>query len=175
MIEELEEIRSEDFTTPTPPRTDIPKARFIVNETVIHAQTGRQAQEVASHRDASFVRLLNTEEMPYRRTFSVGEEWILLDYGWAGPSPSQIIVLNEEGQFVGIPTPEKKAEVLARIVEIAVLIETYQGNEQYFPFAPVRPYESARFEPYGRLYVRCRKGTARVTICAIPGDSHEAG
>lgn len=153
------------------PQKKIPKARFLVNETVVYAVTGSQAVELVAHRDASFTRLLSTDEQPYRRQLKIKEEWQRLDCGWAGERPSQVVLCNEEGQFAGgIPTAEKRAEVFARGIEVAVLTE----DGRMAPFARVRPLESMRLEPAATLHARCLAGEAKVTLAAVPQETEES-
>lgn len=161
-----------------------PQSRLIVNQTVLFALPNRGVQEVASHADGSFIRLMDSKAMPYRRELEIGEEWQPLDWGWAGPNPSQVIICNEEGMFFnGVPTPEQKAEAMGRIVDIGV--ETFRTgawldrfpDEKMFSMGVdeiqrVRPLQSCRFEPEEETnyFIRCRKGKARITLAVTPGD-----
>lgn len=144
--------------------------RLTVNETVIFHPAVGQAKELVSHRDGSFQRILDTDEEPYRRTVTVGEEWQPLDFGWAGPTPSQVCLMNEEGFFSGgIPTAEVKVATFAKVLFLAV-----RGKEHYITFAKIHPLQSCRFEPVGdNIFVKCAAGEAKLTIAAAPGDRKE--
>lgn len=163
------------------PRTDelprpIPLARFGVTETVYYQATQGQAESLVTHRDGSFVRLLGTDEQPYKRTMRVGEEWVKLDFGWTvenRATPAQFILLNNEGQFLqAIPTPAAKAEALSRIVVLGIRSTNEIAGEPT-SFARLRPLESLRFEPEpGKVYyARCLTGIAKITEVLLPGDT----
>ena len=150
--------------SPTPAR-----ARFGVKESVYYAPFQGQAEDLVKHQDGSFVRLLKTDEQPWRRIQTVGADWEPLSLGWTvenGMVPSQVIVMNEEGAFLqSIPTKEEKEAALAKVVEIGTEVGPV------WPMIRVRPQESCRFEPAdGELLVRCCKGVAKITVVAIPGD-----
>lgn len=161
---------------PDPPaRPKVPGAQLIVNEVVIHQPTAGQAVEVASHNLGSFVRLLDTTEQPVSRDCEAGPDWQPLALWWLDGKPlSQLIVCNREGQFRGgNPTPEQRALVLSRVVEVGVELPV-DDFKPVMAFAEVPPHESCRFRPatiLTRFMLRCRNGPAKVTVVAVPGDA----
>lgn len=154
---------------PPEPRRPAHVAWVHVNETVIYQPPGGQASEPVPHRDGSFTRVLHTEEQPWRRDLAVGPDWAPLDLGWlAGKPVSQLIVINQEGQFRGgNPTPEARAAVLAKVVHVG-----HDRDGKAAKFTKVSPYQSIRIEPEPDedYLICCPNGPAKVTVVAIPGD-----
>lgn len=175
---ELPPTETEDETTkggppaeiPPTPKQKVPGAQLIVNQTVIHQLTYGQAQELVPHQDGSFVALIDSTEQPISKDYSVGPDWQPLSLWWLADKPiSHLIFVNREGRFRGgNPTPEHKALVLSRTVEVGVVEKAHPVVR----CALVPPQESSRFRPVpGALYfVRCPNGPAKLTIAAVPGD-----
>lgn len=137
-------------------------ARITVLDTINYVPVSGATLPVQTN----YNRLLKTDEQPYTRNCRIGEQWVKLDSGWLTEA-SQLKVSNEEGRFpVVYPTQEERAESMERVVEIGLCI----AADPPVRFALIRPGESCRFEPadLSRLYLRCRKGTARVTVTVIP-------
>lgn len=138
------------------------RGRITVVDQVYHQNPG-QDPTVAS---SKFSRLLDSTEQAYVRRTKVGETWSLVDRGWI-ESCSLMVVENLEGQsFAVVPTPEERAEVEARVVELG----TPGEDGRIVPFALVRPGLSGRFEPYDvrRVLLRCRSGVAQYTVTLFP-------
>lgn len=156
---------------PTVPRT-VP-ARIVVVETINHQEAIAQPHSCSNR----FSRECETHEEPYGRRFVVGEEWEPLDLGWLAKDGAGMIVLrNREGEYMpAIPTPEAKAELALKVVELCVVADC--GIAQiWLPFAVIRPGESCRFEPsaktgcnlYPGIHVRCKSGKASCGLTAFP-------
>lgn len=149
----------------------IPKAHLTVNRTAVYQPTFQQAEEACSHREGSFVRMLDTDEQVYRRTVTVNHDWQMVDFGWVEGTPTYVFLINKEQEPPGgIPTPEVKAAVMAKVIEIGGS-ETI-GVPSITRLTRARVYESAQFDPIPGVtyYVRCLNGPAKMTIVAVPGD-----
>ena len=138
------------------------KDRITVVEKVYHQSVGEQPTQA----DVVFVRNLLTKEQPYVRHVKVGENWTPVDYGWLN-SVSFVVIQNDEGKFVVVPTPEELATVMARVVDVSFKESVGHGSLQ------IPPGESLRCSPSDdtstkALCLRCRSGVAQVTITAYP-------
>lgn len=111
-----------------------------------------------------FARQLQSSDQPYVRHVTVGEEWTPIDAGWVKDC-GMLCVFNREGEsLAAIPTQEQAKQIALRVVELAFAADDPEC------FWLIRPGESFRGEPSGTrsLVVRCRKGSAKVTIAALP-------
>ena len=112
----------------------------------------------------------------YTRKLTLGEEWKPLDAGHlteADPDGVGLVtVRNDEGRFPhAVPSPEERAALAERVVEVGVYVDNQDGTPGAIAFARVAPGEALPpFDPaaFRDLRVRCRKGTARVTIHLLP-------
>lgn len=138
--------------------------------TVVHRVMCQQVGENPFPIETGFARWLETDEQPVGRTCKVGEEWTPLYHGWL-ESAGILIVVNEEGRRLAVvPTAEEAKEIDEKIVEVGIS-SPYMGKEFIQPFTTIPPRgEDMRINPIDltRLRLRCRKGTARVTISLIP-------
>lgn len=121
----------------------------------------------------NFGRDLASDEQPCGpRTVKVGEEWQPLELGWLKDCVGMVIITNEEGRFPQRkPSEEEKAEAAERMLQVAVVMMVDWATEHLtVPFALVLPTETLCFCPAdaSALRVRCRKGTAKVTITLLP-------
>jgi len=176
-------IDSSSATEETPSREikATTKARFGVVETVYF----QQPETIPVAVDSRFTRWLDSEEQPYLRQAKIGQDWQEVDVGWLENLPvSQLVLRNDEGKFQVQPTSEQRALVMGRILELAILPRPDASDltkcrtmrsppKREIPplsFAVLRPGQSLRFEPVdaNRLVIRCKSGTARLTLFAIP-------
>ena len=140
---------------------NIPRANLVVVEQVYHQAV--DGEPVIS--EQRYTRWLASEEQPYVRRLKVGERRQALDVGWIKTAALLTLANQGEGSFGGgQPSPERKAELASRAVEVG------QASSN-LPFAIVRPGESLRFEPVDvlALWVRCQAGETRATVTLIPG------
>lgn len=167
--------------THTSPRASTPretraapvaKARIVVTQTITHVPPRGEPTSIA----VGTARNCRSDELPYRRpsgSFVVGGEWRAIDLGWLAEDPAQIgqvALYNTEGTTLEkIPTPEERAEIDRRVVEVAVV--DCAGDP--IPTFLVRPGDVFRGEPtdVGRLRVRCRDPEQRVRcdLIVFPG------
>lgn len=123
-----------------------------------------------------FSRELESDEQPYERRLLATEDWKPLDCGWIS-KVGMLLLRNDEGFFSVRPTPEQRAEVALRVIEITF---DYCLNPSDSPLCSstdpygrcilVPPGESCRFFPEDAksLRVRCRSGRAQYTISLSP-------
>lgn len=149
---------------------------LTVVETVVHAVPSGEPTEVACRYEVQ----LRTREQVYRREMTVDVGWRSLDLGWVGDRVSIVHLSNREGERYDVtPTEEQRADVEDRVIEIGVAVtEVGKDATQWdpptsviMPLMAIPPRESMRFRPVGafdRLRVRCRRGSARVTVVAFP-------
>lgn len=136
----------------------LPYARLTVVKFIAYQPLVKTPENLSPE---SYTHNLYSDEQIWRREFKVGPEWMPLPLGWLEGQPISLIILhNNEGRFTQlIPTPEERADAMARIVEVGV------GET---PFTVVRPLQSRDFEPVGPINVRCRTSSAKLTITAVP-------
>lgn len=142
--------------------------RLGVNQTLYYQKMNGEQKAYTS----KYTAVCRMEEAPYERNLRVTEEWQQLDSGWfreyPGKEPEEMLLVNEEGSLLQrIPTEEEKASIASRIVEVgAVAGET----GIVLPVAKIKPGRSLRYSPQevGRVWLRCRKGVARVSLVLIP-------
>jgi hypothetical protein len=158
----------EDAPAPRPPAPAL-RARLVVVAQVVHVPPDGGPTPLAYQ----FGRELETDEQPYGpRRVRAGAGWEPLDYGWLGgpDGVGLVVVENEEGRRPRVvPTPEERADTLARVVELGVIAELPDGARVVVPFARVRPGEARDLDPAGPLAIRCtHPGGARASILLIP-------
>lgn len=148
--------------------------------------------------NTNFARLLDSNDDPLQRKFSVGEEWVPLETGWV-KSVGYLILRNDGGKpFQVMPTKEQAEEELSRIIEVGYLVKssldnlaereinpTKKKNRTHFdtrslgeaePTIPtvrtlwiIHPGEDMRGTPINDdIYLRCRHGEVTVTIMVVP-------
>jgi hypothetical protein len=125
---------------------------------------------------------LQSDEQTYTRIMTVGTEWTKLDTGWLNNKCSLIHLLNL-GSRVGPtrPTEQESQEAESKIVELSIQHYIYTGKEpsckepNHLICSYLSPRKSIRVEPKGPkcnlsdgYYLRCRSGTTRVQITALP-------
>ena len=147
------------------PRVDpqLLTSRLTVVETVYHQPA--ESPPVTMTGDAvRFSRELASDEQAYERRQSVGEAWESLNPGWIEKC-GMLLLRNDEGQFMAQPTDEQRQEVMARVIEVAFFIHDVSKAAILVP-----PGESCRFCPaeFKHVWLRCRQGKARYTLCLIP-------
>jgi hypothetical protein len=112
-----------------------------------------------------------SDEQPYIREMTIGEEWQPLDCGWIERC-SLLIIKNEEGRLKDkFPGEKEKEETAARVVEIAVFLwKEERDPERLALFSTISPGRDMRITPIALSdwRIRCRKGKAQVIISLIP-------
>lgn len=148
---------------PSPAPVPARRASVLVIETVVFQHPSDQPTDCRS----SYQYRTESDEQPYSRTYSVGEEWVPLDVGWLKDvGVGELCVRNVEGaDRATYPTPAEVAETAAKVVEIGEGCESYPGV-----FLLVRPGRSCRFEPetVSLVLVRSRSGRTRIRVTAFP-------
>lgn len=140
---------------------------LLVAESVYHQEGVSQPTVIADH--FSFTRTLASDEQPYTRRVKVGSEWQALDTGWLDGACGMLVLVNNEGlNRQTIPTAEERQETAARVIELGFCRD--RDFAEPVAFGLVRPGESSRLEPTEpkALYLRCRSGTASVSIGLLP-------
>ena len=140
---------------------------LTVVETVYHQPAGGFPDTLLG--DASrYHRELASDEQAYERHRVLKTAWEPLDCGWVEKC-GMLLIRNDEGQFHTIPTPEQRAEVMRRVIQVAF------GDEDPSPCSKtavilVPPGETCRFYPADAklIRLRCIEGNARYTICLVP-------
>jgi hypothetical protein len=132
-------------------------ARLVVVEQVHHQEQGAEPTSL----DTRYSLELSSEEQPYLRRLSIGEELSRMDFGWTR-EPVLLVLRHERLVRAVHPSEAERAADEARRVVLLV------GDRA---FAEVRPGSSLRFEPSAgaELNVRCTQGTAKCTIMVVPG------
>lgn len=158
--------RARQFVTgPIPEEErDLERARFTVVERLYHQQVGEKPFAF----ELQHQHWLDSRDEHYSRHCKAGEQWQPLDpsgNSWVREAV-QLVVSNEEGHFRRVnPTPEEKAAVAARVLELGLFV-----GGTVVPFATLHPTASLRFEPIDPtlLRVRCRSGVARYWLILVP-------
>ena len=146
-----------ELTGPIEPVCDL----VTVVENVYYQPLQGQTEQVG---EAAYSRSIQSHEQPFVRRFAAGESWKPLPCGWIDHC-GLLILANDEGRYMHRhPSPEEKATVASRVVELA-----YTGDEASFCWL-VLPGETMRGYPSdaSKLVIRCRKGTAQVTLTLLP-------
>lgn len=137
--------------------------QLTVVEMVYHHVFGEETQVVESRYSR---RLQGCGEQMYGpRNLTATEEWQSLDLGWV-PEPGLLHIQNREGQnFQVNPTPEERADIAKRILEVS-----YSPLSQGVDGWLILPGESMRGYPTnpGKLFIRSRHGRSRYTLALIP-------
>lgn len=144
------------------------RSRLAVVASVYHQQAGGEQPTQVTTR---FWRELSCDEQPYVRQLRLGQEWQHLDPGWVTQPGGYLVLSNEEGHFRSVnPTDAERDDAMSRVVEVATCDQKHPASD-LVPDWLVRPKESMQGTPasLGRLWARCRRGTARVTLTILPG------
>jgi hypothetical protein len=132
--------------------------RFTARFAMHHESAGEEPVSVSSE----FSYMLQNREQPYTRRLVVGEEPMELDCGWV-ENPEWVMVQNRTGVGLQVqPTPEEAAAIAAAVVVLALA-----GSDTGITIAPGRG-QPVPLEDVSRWRLRCRKGTAKVTIYVFP-------
>lgn len=136
--------------------------RVTVVETVHHQLPDAEPATV----ETRFQRWLESDEQLYRRTLRVGAEWTPIDTGWV-ESPAVLLLRNDREMFAVQPTEEEKTMAAGKVLEIGVRLD---GADAVVPLFAVHPGHSFRAEPLAvkSLRVRCRVGSTKCTVAAVP-------
>lgn len=161
-------------TTPSSPPPGPELDRLTVTGMVYH----QAYNELPTLFESSYSQLLaSTGGQPYKREVTVGEEWTELDTGWLDPPGGMVVVRNNEGKWlVTNPTPEERTEAAKRVVELVFLrsdelASSYQGTALDDADLSIPPGDFQRLIPASdrvRVWLRCRHGTAKVTVYVTP-------
>lgn len=148
-------------STTSPAKLLVLKARFVVVDKLYYEMPNTEPIVV----DSGFARWLETDEQPYIRRFTVGEQWQAVNTGWLEET-SMLLIENNEERFTVNPTSEEKTEAAQKVIEIAFPA----GKEWTEASWLILPGESLRGTPANikNLWLRCRKGKAKCTITLIP-------
>ncbi len=135
------------------------KSQITVVEQVYHRLVGNQPCLVESR----FSRELVSNEQPYERHLSVGEQGKPLDCGWVKEA-SQLLILNEAGRNLQVNSTKEGREETSRKV-----LEVYYLGAVGFSWL-VYPRESIRVCPntLEGLAVRSKSGTIPFILHVIP-------
>lgn len=143
------------------------RCRFGAVTTLFHQQPRTPAFTV----DVRFTRFLDSDEQPYQRRLTLTESWVPLDLGsWIDPEKVAVLIIkNEEGRHLTIPTEEEKKDMAERRVFIG---RPFGNDPKGFIDIhwQIRPDECFQGEPYNAqgLYLRAARGKVRCTLTVIP-------
>ena len=132
---------------------------LTVVETVSHHPLDSDpTQEIVA-----FDRRLISTEQPYKRSLTVGEEWVPLDLGWI-EDVGMVCITNDVGRFLQTHPTEEEREWL----DAKVLLVSYDQSDQK-AFLVSRK-ETLRVSPSNAsgLYIRCASGEAKYHILVVP-------
>lgn len=134
--------------------------RLTVTGVTYHQAPGEQPTSW----ETQWVCTTHPEGQPYQRRCKATEEWQPLDLGWS-EEVSLLAIRNEEGKFWVNPTEQERAEMEAKVIELAVM-----AGGQLVTMGLVRPGRSGQIEPsnLGSWRIRCLSGYARYTLCLFP-------
>lgn len=132
------------------------RSRVIVRSDVIFQQVGRLTKVWGSPHGFD----IETDEQPYERWQPVTEEWVKLNLAWI-ERPSVVYLHNPTPLFPVQPTDAQRQEAEGRIVEVA-------QSAGLNPFGLVRPGRDGHFEFTSEMYVRCRAGSVKLLVVALP-------
>lgn len=151
--------------------------RIVAVKTLTHEEPYGKPVSVQSR----YARLCDTNEQPWERRFSVGEDWQPLDCGWLEGGCSRLVLANKPGRRQNLPTKEERDADAARVVELALFAAPPEDPNRTMhspprpdpvtaPFAAVRPGDCIDFEPLclAVLRVRCRAGSAECVLTLFP-------
>lgn len=136
------------------------RPRLSVVQMVYHQQPDGQP----TVQEARYSRWLESDEQPYLRRMTVGEEWVALDVGWVEKA-GMLVLRNEGGPPSPVKlTPEQKAEAAAKVIEVG-FTEGLTGQVWLIP-----PGESMAGVPRNakELRVRCQSGEVKLSVCVLP-------
>lgn len=144
-------------------------SRIVVVENVYHQQHGEQPTGVATR----FSRTLGSEEQPYIRKATLGQDWQEIDRGWI-EEPGLLVLINESGPPPSvIPSDEETMELAARLIEVAIKApgEGKGKGEPFLMICRIPRGESLRIMPtdVAAIRIRCASGTARYSLYLFPG------
>ncbi len=116
--------------------------------------------------DAVHSRILETEEQPYSRKLTIGEEWKEVDFGWLTGKTGFVVIQNTEGLRLRVnQSDDEKADTAKRIIR---LVAPDVEDNCFNPWL-IHPYGGIHAgTPTGRLRIRCQHDTARYTLTVIP-------
>jgi hypothetical protein len=164
MLEQETFIQEQELPQPTggdsPALPILVKSRLTVVETLYHQPAGGFPATMLG--DASrFYRDLSSDEQAYERHRALKGDWEPLDCGWIDRC-GMLLVRNDEGQFTVNPTPDQRAEVSRKVIEMS-----FDGERTSILIPPT---ETCRFYPADikQIKLRCHEGVARYTICLLP-------
>jgi hypothetical protein len=142
--------------------SSVPACKLTVVERVYHRQGNHPPLQIES----KFEHVLAVDEACYFRPgCKVTEDWQALDFGWLKDNAGTIVIQNITGRFLSkIPTPDKKRELDAKLLEVGVVAPIP------IPFALVPPKQNVRLNlmPGLTYLVRCQSGPAEFNLYAIP-------
>ncbi len=160
-----------------PPR---PRARLTLGGEVSLLRPG----EGTDGRPVRFVRWLATDEQPYAREVRVTEEWVPLDCGWLKGGAGFLVLENPRERPQRVPTAEESAACDAKVVEVGMMLPAAAPGGRPLnmwdegpapPAGPVAcwlvpPGEALPATPADAnlLFLRCRKGEAKVRLWLVP-------
>lgn len=151
---------------PTPPR----RTRVTMLSKLYYERYGEQA-DYPDH--TPHIEYLETEEEAYKRTLSVGGQWMPIDFGWTKETHCSFINIKNVYRTKRDvePTDAEKEDDNSRILEIGKAIP--QLPDYIEPVAILYTGQEVTFSPLGsldRFVIRCRAGSGRYSVFCIPND-----
>lgn len=133
------------------------RPRLTVVQTVYFAVPNEHPMSVDSRYNCE----VDSQEQPWMRRLTIGEEWAPLEGCWLKQC-SELVLINEEGKsFLVQPTEAERADIRLREILVRMggtLVST------------VRPGRSVRLAPpdIADVLVRCLHKGAKATIVVFP-------
>lgn len=144
------------------------KARLVVVEMVYHQMPDGQPIDVAIRHS----QLLESNEQPFQRRFTVGTEWTRLPLGWFKNDdgivlPCSMLVIENRGMDLpqGQLTEAQKNESESRVLEHGLFINGwYEITDAVLSGKSIRTCPTELL----KIWLRCIKGTTNVTVTIFP-------
>lgn len=109
-----------------------------------------------------FSDYLKSNEQVYERWVAIGEKWVELDIGWLTETgASFLLITNEEGAAPNTTlTEEQKTQLAGQVLEVRHVDSSLSWC--------ILPGQFLCGATFGKLMIRCSKGSARSHIVALP-------
>lgn len=167
-LKELKELEKDGKMSVVLPRTDAGGAGKLPNRVLTIEQVylqGADSEPVLFELRES--TSLQSDEQPFDRVLTVGEEWQPLAKGTWIPEPGLILVTNTTYKKARQtnPTEEERKALAGAVIEIRM------SGQDSVPFAAIPPGKGVRILPAATVdqyVVRCKVGSARYRVVLLP-------
>lgn len=151
--------------TKQPPKL---KTRLLVVDNVYF----QSPDEQPTHQPFRWGRDVDPDLSPYGpKKVVLSQEWTPIDSGWLEDKEGLVVIENLVEKRQTIPSPEEKAELLSKVIEIGIRLVTGSEGSSAFSLFYINPGESFKASPTVGLRdyrLRCVAGTAKASITIYP-------